>query len=81
MRAAKPVERAVTLGLVIGASVQAWEADPDALVAPGGTNAISYRSGADAWSAETIGGDLTFNCGRSDALAGVERRGKMGDVV
>ncbi len=51
------------LGLAIGSAVQAWDADLDALAALGGTNTIYYRSGANTWTAVTIGGMLSFSGG------------------
>jgi hypothetical protein len=50
-------------GSVIGTNVQAWDADLDALAALSGTNTIYYRSGANTWSAVTIGGMLSFSGG------------------
>lgn len=52
-----------SLGLTIGSAVQAWDADLDALAALGGTNTIYYRSGANTWTAVTIGGLLSFSGG------------------
>lgn len=51
------------LGVAIGSAVQAWDADLDALAALGGTNTIYYRSGANTWSAVTVGGLLSFSGG------------------
>lgn len=52
-----------SLGLAIGSAVQAWDADLDALAALSGTNTIYYRSGANTWTAVTIGGLLSFSGG------------------
>lgn len=49
--------------LPIGTDVQAWGADLDALEALSGTNTIYYRSGANTWSAVTIGSGLSFSSG------------------
>jgi hypothetical protein len=51
------------LGVAIGSNVQAWDADLDALAALAGTNTIYYRSGANAWSAVTVGTGLSFSGG------------------
>jgi hypothetical protein len=59
-----------TLGLAIGTNVQAWDADLDALAALSGTNTIYYRSGANTWSAVTIGSNLTFSGGTLAASGG-----------
>jgi hypothetical protein len=59
-----------TLGLVIGADVQAYDADLTALAALTGTNTIYYRSAADTWSAVTIGSGLTFSGGTLSASGG-----------
>lgn len=47
----------------IGSTVQAWDADLDALAALSGTDTIYRRSGAATWSAVTIGGLLSFSGG------------------
>ncbi|QUS39566.1 hypothetical protein RPMA_12505 [Tardiphaga alba] len=52
-----------TLGVSIGSNVQAWDADLDALAALSGTNTIYYRSGANTWSAVSIGSLLSFATG------------------
>ncbi len=52
-----------TLGVAIGSSVQAYDADLDALAALSGTNTIYYRSAANTWTAVTIGGLLSFSAG------------------
>jgi hypothetical protein len=54
----------------IGVSVQAWDADLDALAALSGTNTIYYRSGANTWSAVTISTGLSFSGGVLSATAG-----------
>lgn len=51
------------LSLTIGTNTQAWDADLDALAALVGTNTIYYRSGANTWSAVTIGTGLSFSAG------------------
>lgn len=47
----------------IGSTVQAWDADLDALAALSGTDTIYRRSGAATWSPVTIGGLLSFSGG------------------
>jgi hypothetical protein len=59
-----------TLGLAIGSNVQAYDADLAALAALTGTNTIYYRSGADTWTAVTIGSGLTFSGGTLSAGGG-----------
>jgi hypothetical protein len=52
------------------ASVVALANDLAALEALGGTNTIYYRSGADTWTAVTIGANLTFSGGSLAATGG-----------
>jgi hypothetical protein len=60
---------ATTIQGVAGATVlsdigaQPLDADLTAIAALAGTNNIYYRSGADAWSSVTIGGNLSFSAG------------------
>ncbi|AIT81221.1 hypothetical protein [Novosphingobium pentaromativorans] len=65
-----PATARSNLGLTIGTNVQAWDADLDALSALSGTNTIYYRSGAGAWSAVSMGSDLSFSGGTLSLAAG-----------
>jgi hypothetical protein len=56
-------------GLV--ANYQPLDADLTAIAALGGTNTIYYRSGTSAWTAVTIGANLTFSSGTLAAAAGI----------
>jgi hypothetical protein len=68
------------LSLVIGANVQAWDADLDALAALSGTNTIYYRSAANTWTAVIIGGNLSFSAGTLNGLAGTVTSFSAGDL-
>ncbi len=65
-----PPDARDNLGLTIGADVQAWDADLDALSALTGTNTIYYRSAANTWLPVTIGGNLSFAGGTLNGNAG-----------
>lgn len=54
----------------VGVTIQAFDADLSALAALSGTDTIYYRSGASAWSAVTIGANLTFTAGTLAASGG-----------
>lgn len=62
------------------AAYQPLDGDLTALAALSGTNTIYYRSAANAWSAVTIGSNLTFSGGTLSAAGGVTD-GDKGDVV
>jgi hypothetical protein len=68
--------------LPIGSSVQAWDADLDALAALSGTNTIYYRSAANTWSAVTVGSGLSFSAGTLTATGGAGvTDGDKGDIT
>jgi len=69
------------LGVAIGTNVQGWDADLDALAALSGTNTIYYRSGANTWTAVTIGSGLAFSGGTLSASGSALADGDYGDVV
>jgi hypothetical protein len=54
----------------IGSSVQAWDADLDALAALTGTSTIYYRSAANTWTQVSIGSGLSFSAGTLSATGG-----------
>jgi hypothetical protein len=54
----------------IGSTLEAWDADLDALAALSGTNTMYYRSAANTWSPVAIGGNMTFIGGTLNSVAG-----------
>ena len=63
-------------GVSLGAKYQPLDGDLTALAALSGTNTLYYRSGADTWSAVTIGANLTFSGGTLSGTGG----GTLGDA-
>lgn len=55
----------------IGSTVQAYDADLDAIAALTGTNTIYYRSALNTWSPVTFAADLTFSGGALNVAASV----------
>lgn len=60
---------------------QALDADLTAIAALSGTNTIYYRSGANTWSAVTIGSNCTFTGGVFDCSGGGGGGGTWGSIT
>jgi hypothetical protein len=65
-----PAGSAAAAGAAAAAASQPLDADLTAIAALSGTNTLYYRSGAGAWSAVTIGTNLSFAGGTLSATGG-----------